>query len=105
MRRSVQPIVTEEQARAIAAIVAEECGATWGWDREDSFIRYMTKTHGAREWRLNSKLGFGGKVYLNSNRNFTPYVGCYREDETPERIAMIERTNERIASIWPTEDA
>lgn len=30
----------------------------------------------------------------------TPHVDCYREHETPERQAMIERANARIARLF-----
>lgn len=39
-------------------------------------------------------LGFGGKFWKGRD---LWYVNCYREDETPERLAIIERTNEHLA--------
>jgi hypothetical protein len=57
----------------------------------------MTKDIYPHEWRLNSALGFGGKVHLNASRL---YVTCYREDETPKRLEMIEAANTRLASLY-----
>lgn len=91
--------LTKAQAEAVADIVAEECGAVWSWDSRTPFVHYMTKPNIAHEWRLNSALGFGGKVYRNANRGGRPYVSCYREDETPVGIAMMERANKRLADL------
>lgn len=73
-------------------ILVAECGATEYW-RED-FIRCMNE--GCREYRFQGNLGFGGKLYKNSNRL---YVGCYLEDCNPERDAQIENTNKKLTSM------
>jgi hypothetical protein len=28
------------------------------------------------------------------------YVTCYREDENPKRMKMIEKANKRLAELW-----
>lgn len=48
------------------------------------------------EYRFMGSLGFGGKVWWNSGR---VYVTCYQEDETPERLATIDRTNAALAAL------
>lgn len=49
-----------------------------------------------REFRFMGSLGFGGKVRASGGRVF---VSCYQEDETPERVATIDRTNSMLASL------
>lgn len=50
------------------------------------------------EYRFQGKLGFGGKIWIDRNRPFGE-VSCYKEDETPERLEIIENTNELLASL------
>ena len=55
----------------------------------------------SREFRFQGGLGFGGKFWRNNGRF---YVTCYREDETPERLAMIKATNDALAAFsYPQE--
>lgn len=61
-------------------------------DDRDSFVYHLGQ--GCREFRFMGCLGFGGKFY-NCNRRW--YVGCYPEDETPERLEKINRVN-----VWLT---
>lgn len=49
------------------------------------------------EWRFCGWLGFGGKYW--SRRNI---VDCYREDETPERLKLIDSINKELAKIRPS---
>ena len=51
-------------------------------------------------------LGFGGKFRNNGNRNNTPHVNCYPEDETPARLAMIAAANKRLDELFnpPTQE-
>lgn len=65
--------------------VLVDCGAAEG-DR-DAFKRHWPD---CVEYRFVGALGFGGKLWANSGR---VYVTCYREDETPERLAFIEGAN------------
>lgn len=46
------------------------------------------------EYRFQGKLGFGGKYRRKTNT-----VDCYSEDETPERLAIIERLNAELAKL------
>lgn len=60
-----------------------------------SFIYHHTKDKdGCSEWRFSGKLGFGGKYISGRNR-----VDCYREDETPERIKLMDELNSALAKI------
>jgi hypothetical protein len=92
--------ITEPQARAVLKILVEECGHRVIDPRDgDSFVRGIMKD-GCREWRFCGALGFGGKFRNNGNRNNTPHVDCYPEDETPTRSKMIEAANARLAELF-----
>lgn len=43
------------------------------------------------EYRFQGTLGFGGKIWLPLDGE--PYISCYREDDSPERLETIEKTN------------
>lgn len=85
------------EAEAVWAILQEECGAS----DEHGFIYHQTREL-VPEWRFIGSLGFGGKFWRNSRTRPDGtwgecwYVDCYREHETPERLAVIERTNSRL---------
>lgn len=85
-------------ANRVYDILVEHCGAGDGeWDRPD-FIH--THRDGAEyppdEYRFIGSLGFGGKFWSYPMR-----VSCYREDETPERLASIAAANEALADLSP----
>lgn len=93
-------VITEAQARAVRQILVEECGMSPD-DGRCSFVRIISDTTAdCREWRFGGALGFGGKF---KNWNETPYVDCYREHETPERLAMLDRANARLADLFRAE--
>lgn len=50
------------------------------------------------EFRFIGDLGFGGKFWIDSRRGM--WVNCYPEHGTPERLAIIEKTNEALAIVW-----
>lgn len=89
-----QPM-TQERAAAVYAILKEECGAPGGL-MEDGFVYEFTKVDDeygpTSEWRFQGNLGFGGKFRYPRMR-----VDCYKEDESPERLAAIERANTKLA--------
>lgn len=95
--------LTRDQANAVYDILIEECGATdpRGHERV-SFAYYMMDERSFKEFRFQGSLGFGGKCRLNGNYP-VPYVDCYREDQTTERLVMILRANERIAALFNAE--
>lgn len=99
--------ITEQQARAVLNILVEECGHRVVDSRDTyAFLRSVATTEAKTEWmvcreyRFMGALGFGGKFRNNGNHDNTPHVDCYREDETPERLAMVERANKRLAELF-----
>lgn len=74
-------------------VLIELAGATEYW-RAD-FLHHAERTApGELEYRFQGKLGFGGKVWSLYRGGWR--VSCYKEDETPERLAIIEAVNARI---------
>ena len=89
---------------AAYTVLVEECAAPDGdWDRP-AFMASIEQTltsefhTGYVEYRFCGALGFGGKFRYDPFDNRW-YVDCYREDETPERLAMIEQANRRLADL------
>jgi len=96
--------VTHEQADAVYAILAEECGANdqaFHGERA-SFVRYMTDEESSKEYRFQGSLGFGGKCRITSNHPI-PYVDFYPEDHSVARENMADRANARIAELFAAE--
>lgn len=99
--------ITKEQATSARQILVEECGYRTE-DRYCSFIEAVSSkiekwSGGCREFRFCGELGFGGKFRNNGNHNDTPYVDCYAEHETPQRLAMIEAANKRLDALFNPE--
>lgn len=91
--------LTKEQAHKVIAILNEECDARLGERNGYKLIEYVTReSWEAKEWRFYGALGWGGTLRVDLSRDH-PYVDCYPEHETPERLAMIERANKRLAEI------
>lgn len=82
--------MTREQASTVYDILVRCAGARE--DDRDAFVFHLTD--GCKEWRFQGSLGFGGKLYVEPRRW---RVGCYREDLTPERAEVIQRTNAVLA--------
>ena len=88
-------------ANTVAITLPAFCAAVWtildatchaGPDRYG-----FAATAGAfSEWRVQGALGFGGKI-RNEARGL--HVTCYREDETPIRLAMIAEANRLLAAL------
>jgi hypothetical protein len=97
--------ITEDQARAILQILKDECGYTADPYNGEGFIRSIQapnphERHICQEYRFCGRLGFGGKFRNNGNQNNTPYVDCYPEHVTKERLAMIDRANKRLSELF-----
>lgn len=101
--------LTRDEADAVYTVLVEEAGARSGEDARRDFTVYATRPGRAPsgrhdpayvfvEWRFGGSLGSGGKLYFFGRRS--PWVGCYREHETPERLAIIKRTNARLAALF-----
>ncbi len=54
----------------------------------ENFIIVMVSGDANSEYRFQGKLGFGGKYRPATNK-----VECYKEDENPERMALIWAVN------------
>ena len=94
-----QPVMTVERANAVYDILVKMGGAYEG-DRI-SFVQYHSKelvnSWGPTEWRFQGHLGFGGKFYTDRERW---QVGCYREDDTPERERIIAEMNKALEGLY-----
>lgn len=82
---------TEDVKRQVFDVLVTEAGAPESL--RDQFMYHWPK---CIEFRFQGALGFGGKIWHNDHR---VYVSCYREDETPEILAVIDSTNARLAAI------
>lgn len=83
-------------------MLVEECGCRDDPHRYTEFLLYLAKpAWGGHEFRFQGALGFGGKFY-NDGRVWR--VGCYGEDRTPERLAMIARANVSLAALKEERD-
>lgn len=87
--------MTKERANEIYDILVQECRAPDEEHDRTYFVLTQTKEK-ITEWRFCGALGFGGKFWRNCGKI---YVTCYLEDETPERKAMIEAANKRLAAL------
>jgi hypothetical protein len=73
-------------------ILMREAGA-----HETDRAQFLFHWPECREFRFCGSLGFGGKVWAGDFGN--PHrIDCYREDETPERLATIARVNALLKS-------
>ena len=88
--------MTPELANRIYDILQECCGATDYW--RQNFVQVQTSRY-ETEYRFCGSLGFGGKLYRERWPKPHCRVSCYREDETPERRAAIERVNEILKAL------
>jgi hypothetical protein len=89
-----------DEANAAFDVIEQECGAHPAL--RDDFVRYAVREKASSfgiEFRFQGHLGFGGKIHRNSNRNALFYVDYYPEDKTPERDAMQDNANTRLAEI------
>ena len=62
--------------------------------RENFVTVHLGQPYLLDEYRFQGELGFGGKYWHKTNR-----VSCYSEDETPGRLALIDRLNSELAVI------
>ena len=90
-----------QEAELIYDILVEECGAPdrgANFGERWQFVYYHTREqqYFPTEWRFIGSLGFGGKFWHEHNGW---RVSCYREDETPERLACIKKANARLEAL------
>lgn len=100
--------LSETAANAIYDVLVKTVGAREDRDSRQDFVFYMMRDHDFTiEYRFGGTLGHGGKFYRARNSGFGMpedardltehwYVTCYRENETPERVAAIEAANDAL---------
>lgn len=82
---------------AVYDLLVVEAGApAHGHLREAFVLAYCETERPATEYRCCGAFGFGGKFWRNAQRF---YVSCYREHETPERLATIEKVNAALEAL------
>lgn len=86
--------MSERQAHVIYDLLVAACGASEFWRL--SFINEFVNCD-CDEYRCCEALGSGGKFYRETSRW---RVGCYREDETPERRVKIAMVNRVLAYMY-----
>ncbi len=95
--------LSEADAAAVWQVLVDHAGVVDDeWDRA-AFIDLQSRNV-EPEWRFMGTLGFGGKfrrnrVWIGSTRTESWTVGCYAEDLTDERQAVIDKTNEALAEL------
>ena len=88
-------MITTELADKIWDILVEDCGAI---ETEREGFIHAAKTTKNLEYRFCGKLGFGGKIYLET----PPRISCYSEDRTKERDEIIQKTNKKLSELYET---
>lgn len=83
--------MTKEKANKVYDLLVS-IGGAYEQDR-DNFVITHTEDN-CDEWRFIGKLGFGGKYRSEDNT-----VDCYLEDETPERVKIINELNIELAKL------
>lgn len=84
--------MTQEAAHGVYDALVTIAGANE--IRRDAFVSHYVSDSPSGEWRIQGKLGFGGKFRYPSLK-----VDCYPEDQTPETGAIIQKTNEALAEF------
>lgn len=100
-----------DQANAVWDILVEHAGASDNPDvgERESFVHLQTTRH-LTEYRFIGNLGSGGKFWRNTSKRPDGswgemwYINCYRESETPERLAAIQAANEALEALRSASD-
>lgn len=90
--------LSEEEVDKVWDILVSFAGAyedKEGYERKN--FKYHHYKKGCDEWRFQGKLGYGGKY-----RSQTNSVDCHKEDETKERLEIINQTNEALSKVRAT---
>ncbi len=101
--KALRYLLDEDRLRAYLQAIWDEvlvptCAASNHPDERASFVlAYLDPEHPATEFRFQGRLGFGGKFWLDDR--LVGRVTCYREDETPENLAMIRQALAQLASL------
>jgi len=94
MSISDRPPLSTEYANRIYDILVERAGARPDDSHRAEFVHTFTSERPTSEYRLNSRLGSGGKF-----RYPRMSVDCYPEDETAKVTAMMAATNEALTAF------
>ena len=86
--------MNEERLNAIYDLLVSIGGASETYRYSFISEHVRNEDFACREWRFCGHLGFGGKYRSQTNK-----VDCYQEDETPERLAIIEKLNKELAKL------
>lgn len=85
--------MTDTYADLVYDVLVVKAGATES--QRQQFVATWPKCN---EYRFMGSLGFGGKVWAPKHGR-PAAVSCYREDESPERLAVIEDVNQLLALL------
>lgn len=75
-------------------ILVKQCGANE--DERLAFEKSFAEPNDIFEWRIQGKLGFGGKFYKTPEKM---YVSCYPEDMNPKRMSIITKANKKLKDL------
>ncbi len=91
----------ELYAKAFDLLIAEVDGISVYRDMKETFVSAFSRKdlYGCNEWRISGCLGFGGKFRHYDLRD-PFYVTMYPEDETPERLAVVEKINAKLKALY-----
>ncbi len=85
----------------IYTILVNVCGAAES--ERPWFLQNQRAADHPTEWRFRGHLGHGGKFWrvpgYRLEDDVRLYVTCYREDETPSRLAMITEANRQLSLL------
>jgi hypothetical protein len=84
--------MTQELAEAVYQVLVDTCRANSSG--LSGFVYNFTSNDTGREWRFQGSLGFGGKFWYPEMA-----VDCYLEDETPDRLASIDKANSMLYAL------
>ncbi len=95
--------LSEAEASAIWQVLVDHAGADDGPFDGEAFV-HLQSASVCVEYRFAGSLGFGGKfrrnrVWIGGTCTESWTVDCYRENETPERLAVIAETNAALAEL------
>ncbi len=100
--------LSEADAANIWQVLVDHAGAyedpiPGGLRTSTTFVQVQSAT-ACEEYRFCGSLGFGGKfrrnrVWIGDTCTESWTVDCYREDLTPERQAVIDKTNAALAEL------
>lgn len=90
-----------DEAGAIYDVLVECCGAH-PEDKQTFVTDLITENRLGHEWRFQGWLGFGGKLYANTQG---VYVDAYSEHKTAMARFVIGVANERIDALLQESEA